>query len=251
MSRRAFIESTGASCKNWRWSWAFVNHGSREVIFGAWDVTQQGEKYIILQDDWMTSEKGRKQPAYGEAAEYVELVQVKQYSLRIFPMIHAPLDRKRPGGTSTIVNFSPNLIMCNLVRGKGRWIAIPIGNDALWPDETSIDIGPDLFEGGRRAVTVSAVERNAEARSLCLKWHGYRCKVCGIDFGEKYGELGEGFIHVHHLKPLASITQRRPVDPKVDLIPVCPNCHAMLHRRTPPFAVEEICRALVEAKDVP
>jgi predicted HNH restriction endonuclease len=68
--------------------------------------------------------------------------------------------------------------------------------------------------------------------------------VCGFSFGAIYGELGTGFIHVHHLVPLALIKQGYEVDPIKDLRPVCPNCHAMLHKRTPPFSINELASAL-------
>ncbi|HHO0788469.1 HNH endonuclease [Aeromonas allosaccharophila] len=61
-----------------------------------------------------------------------------------------------------------------------------------------------------------------------------------IDFGEKYGELGKGFIHVHHMMPLSEIGEEYVVDPIKDLIPVCPNCHAMLHRRNPPLTIDDL-----------
>ena len=57
------------------------------------------------------------------------------------------------------------------------------------------------------------------------------CHVCGLDFQEVYGELGKDFIHVNHIKPLSEIDSTYVVDYKNDLIPICPNCHAMLHRK--------------------
>jgi predicted HNH restriction endonuclease len=30
------------------------------------------------------------------------------------------------------------------------------------------------------------------------------------------------------------------VDPVADLRPVCPNCHAVLHRRIPAYSIEEV-----------
>ncbi len=36
--------------------------------------------------------------------------------------------------------------------------------------------------------------------------------------------MGEGFIHVHHLKPLSEVGYEYRVDPIRDLRPVCPNC---------------------------
>ena len=53
--------------------------------------------------------------------------------------------------------------------------------------------------------------------------------ICGFNFLERYGEIGRGFIHVHHVNPLSQ-TGEQIVDPKTDLVPVCPNCHSMIHR---------------------
>jgi 5-methylcytosine-specific restriction protein A len=45
---------------------------------------------------------------------------------------------------------------------------------------------------------------------------------------------------VHHLRPLAEIGAEYVLDPEVDLRPVCPNCHAMLHRTRPPMSIEAL-----------
>ncbi|MCC6262119.1 MAG: HNH endonuclease [Bryobacterales bacterium] len=104
---------------------------------------------------------------------------------------------------------------------------------------------PDAFpEGGRRTVVLNAYERSPSARAACLNHHGTSCSVCGFDFEARYGEIGRGFIHVHHLVPIASVGQSYLVDPIRDLCPVCPNCHEMLHRREPPYSIEEL-RCLV------
>ena len=62
----------------------------------------------------------------------------------------------------------------------------------------------------------------------------------GFNFGKVFGELGEGFIHIHHLRPLSEIGEEYKVNPVEDLRPVCPNCHAMIHRRSPPLSIEEV-----------
>ncbi|GAA3562847.1 DUF3427 domain-containing protein [Marinobacter xestospongiae] len=95
-------------------------------------------------------------------------------------------------------------------------------------------------EGQRTQVLVNRYERDRSARDACIQHHGARCQACGLDFGEKYGELGEGFIHVHHTTPVSEVGEGYSVDPVKDLVPVCPNCHAMLHRRNPPYSVEEL-----------
>jgi 5-methylcytosine-specific restriction protein A len=73
---------------------------------------------------------------------------------------------------------------------------------------------------------VNAYERSAKARKICLAHWGTACVVCSISFEKVYGDIGKDFIHVHHLDPLAMIKKRKTIDPKKDLRPVCPNCHA-------------------------
>lgn len=51
-----------------------------------------------------------------------------------------------------------------------------------------------------------------------------------MDFEKMYGEIGRGFIHVHHIVPISTIGEEYKIDPIKDLVPVCPNCHAMLHK---------------------
>jgi len=106
-----------------------------------------------------------------------------------------------------------------------------------FPDE----INPDsYYEGASRKIFVNAYERDPKARQKCLDYHGLSCKICGFNFEERFGILGRGFIHVHHLKPLSEIGEEYKVDPLKDLLPVCPNCHAIFHRREPALSVEEV-----------
>jgi len=86
-------------------------------------------------------------------------------------------------------------------------------------------------EGAVTTTTVNKYERNPLARKKCIEYHGCECSVCGLSFEKMYGDLGKGFIHVHHIVPLNQINEEYEVNYKTDLIPVCPNCHAMLHRK--------------------
>lgn len=102
------------------------------------------------------------------------------------------------------------------------------------------DDEPDEYEDGKKSqVLTNRYERNPLNRELCLQANGYTCKICGFDFKKKYGSIGEGFIHVHHIEQL-SLTGAHVIDPVHDLIPVCPNCHAMLHTRKPPLLPDEL-----------
>lgn len=114
------------------------------------------------------------------------------------------------------------------------------------PEE--IEATEPFWEGAVRRITVNAFERDPRARARCIDLHGTNCAVCDFNFGEVYGARGEGFIHVHHVKPLAEIRQGYVPDPSNDLKPVCPNCHAMLHASKPqPCSVDEL-RKLVQQR---
>lgn len=102
----------------------------------------------------------------------------------------------------------------------------------------------DLFEGSKRQIWVNAYERNSTARRICIQKYGSACQACGFNFECAYGEIGEGFVHVHHLRELSEIGAEYKVNPEEDLRPVCPNCHAMLHRRKPAFKIEELQKRL-------
>jgi 5-methylcytosine-specific restriction protein A len=113
------------------------------------------------------------------------------------------------------------------------------GVGVLLPEEVDAATMP-VFEGAAHQIIVNAYERDPEARRQCLAAHGTTCCVCGFNFGAVYGSVAEGFIHVHHLRPLAEVGEAHRVDPVEDLRPVCPNCHAVLHLRIPAFRIEDV-----------
>ena len=120
---------------------------------------------------------------------------------------------------------------------------------SVYPDEIDFHDSQESFvEGARRKVTVNAYERNPTARQICLEKHGYKCAVCEMSFKEYYGDIGRGFIHVHHIKELSSIGSEYEVDPVKDLCPVCPNCHAMLHKKKPALSVDELRQHVKNAR---
>lgn len=110
--------------------------------------------------------------------------------------------------------------------------------EEIYPDE--VNEPQEYSEGATKIVSINAYERNAKARSVCVKHYGATCAVCGMNFQSRYGSLGEGFIHVHHLKPLGEIGRKYTINPIEEMRPVCPNCHAVLHMRNPPFSIKEV-----------
>jgi 5-methylcytosine-specific restriction protein A len=98
--------------------------------------------------------------------------------------------------------------------------------------------GERFVEGAQKSVTVNAYERDPGARAACLAVHGYACAVCDERLEDRYGAIAREFIHVHHVTTIAKIGKAYEVDPVKDLRPVCPNCHAILHRKDPPLSID-------------
>jgi 5-methylcytosine-specific restriction protein A len=113
-------------------------------------------------------------------------------------------------------------------------------NREFLPEEITNTAVHLLVEGLSTRVNVNRYERSALARYLCVRHHGSACSICGFDFAERYGEEFRGMIHVHHVKPLSQIDRQYEVDYVTDLLPVCPNCHAVIHRKDPPYSPSEV-----------
>ena len=126
------------------------------------------------------------------------------------------------------------------------------GTEALSGDEAGVrhhSVG-DVPEGAKTRVEVNRYERDSHARHQCIQHHGAICQVCDLDFEKRYGAIGHGFINVHHTTPLSQITDHDnyTINPITDLVPVCPNCHAMLHKgKAEPFTVEKLQHEMAQA----
>lgn len=120
---------------------------------------------------------------------------------------------------------------------------------AIEPEGLDEDLtGEAAPEGAVREIRVNAFERDANLRKGCIAYYGVACVACGFRFEEMYGQLGAGFIHVHHIVPLAAIAAQHQVDPIADLRPLCANCHAMIHRRRPALTIAELLEAINAAR---
>ncbi len=116
---------------------------------------------------------------------------------------------------------------------------------SLLPLENSREKMLGVDEGKAIYQKIKTYERSPINRAACIEIRGTACSVCGFIFSEKYGEIGSGFIHVHHLIPVSQMGEEYHLNPADDLVPVCPNCHAMLHRNNPPYSLKELREILV------
>ena len=240
--RKQFIESHGATCRNWTWSWSFIDGPKKIIIFGAWDRNKSGNKSLILSEEWEVSRRGRKQPAYAQSREHIRLVEEEGYRLMTFPMVYSEANEEGGIGPAKIKGFTPELTSKSLIRVGSCWYASDDEVGQLLPEE--VTPAEELIEGASKSVSVNSYERNSVARAQCLEYYGYSCKVCSFNFEESYGRIGRCYIHVHHVVPLFEIKGEYVVDPVKDLLPVCPNCHAIIHSTRPALEVDQLKKHL-------
>ena len=242
MSRKQFIESLGATCDNWNWSWSFVNHVEKNVIFGAWDRNTESDRALIFSERWRTNRRGRKSAGFEQSRNHIKLIEESGYKLLVFPMQWEE-DSDDEEAPPRIGGFTPEVRSRTLERIGDSWYAT--NPEAVTALAEELPHSKGYFEGAKCRVTINAYERNPKARTACIAHHGLTCAVCNFNFAEMYGPLGEGFIHVHHLIPVSSVKDEYELDPIKDLIPVCPNCHAMIHRVNPPLTIQQVKKCLL------
>ena len=88
-------------------------------------------------------------------------------------------------------------------------------------------------EGKVSQVCVTHYERRKEHREAALRKYGYVCQCCKMEFEKVYGEIGKEYIEVHHLDPVSNYDAAHdfdPLDEERGLVPLCSNCHSMIHR---------------------
>lgn len=106
------------------------------------------------------------------------------------------------------------------------------------------------YEGAQSSRLVNHYERDAGLRAAAVRIHGTRCMACGFSFEEAYGELGAGYIEVHHLRPISTYGKAVYVNPLSDMAVLCSNCHRMIHRSPDgPLSVLDLRAAILNAHD--
>lgn len=144
-------------------------------------------------------------------------------------------------------NSAPQIIDKKYAEPINRLISEKNSKTNLILDEYT-SIVYDKTEGGKAKYYTTRIERDKRYRNEAIRIHGSKCQICGFDFNEVYGTLGEGFIEVHHRVPLYSLEQEIIPNPKTDLICVCSNCHRMLHRHKHSIIEPEELREIVKRK---
>lgn len=110
-------------------------------------------------------------------------------------------------------------------------------------------VATEFAEGERSRREAAFFKRNPRLRAEAIATYGYKCRGCLKTLSEIYGRIGEGYIEIHHLNPLGERSESgsEVVNTTVaDVIPLCANCHRMVHRRRPALTLDELQDAMRE-----
>lgn len=151
-------------------------------------------------------------------------------------------------GPMTIDGSTPEVVHCLALAWTSRMLGSVL---ALMPLEAIEQPPAGQAEGGEYQALITRYERSTLNRQACIDFHGLTCKVCSFDFEKVYGPIGEGYIEVHHVESLARLAPGTILNPIIDLVPLCSNCHSMAHKRRPvPYTVEELKAMIVATADL-
>ena len=227
MNKKQFLKQEGATCDNWTWSWSYVNHNKKFVIFGAWLDNKNNGDFLILSEKWQTKPNGKKSPGYKQSADHINLILEENYKLKIFIMEAVDINIHPRKIKFFERELHDKYLLPKNNNGIQEYYAC---NEFIFAEEIVEDTN-NYKEGLLTQVKVNKYERNPDARRKCIEKYGYNCWICEFDFKKFYGaEIGSEYIHVHHKIPISTIKEEYIIDPINDLIPVCPNCHSMIHR---------------------
>jgi 5-methylcytosine-specific restriction enzyme A len=244
MSRIGFARGLGATCNNPNYAWSFINEDKKFVLFGAWTHHEVSRSQFIFSLDWKHDRTKRKKngdpvkrKSFASSLDHVDRIQEEGFRLFTFRMVAA---NPREQGVSKIKSFERVATEKTLVAVGNDFFAVPIEENSPQLNGLQYAERPVFWEGARREIVQTVYERDRDARKVCLETHGYACCVCKFDFQQSFGDFATGFIHVHHLTMVSKRLKPYRIDPVTELCPVCPNCHAMLHRRIPPYSPQEM-----------
>jgi len=148
-------------------------------------------------------------------------------------------------GKEYLLSLFEEVLNCNSF-SKIKETAILAAKACLLTDTTIRKLNTDEFYEGSPLLRSHIIrERNRElvekAKRQFQENHQGKlyCEICGFDFNKVYGGLGNGFIEVHHIKPVSSMQEGEKTKLE-DLVMLCSNCHSIVHRKQPWLSMPEL-----------
>jgi predicted HNH restriction endonuclease len=95
-----------------------------------------------------------------------------------------------------------------------------------------------IQEGVKKIVETRIYERSSKLRQIAIEHYTKNgdilCNACQFSFQKFYGDIGKGYIEIHHIKPIFKYEDEE-LDKTIDkalnnVVPLCSNCHRMIHR---------------------
>jgi hypothetical protein len=233
---------------------------------GGWYITIGAVNKGVSIELWLDTYRDGKTSEYWIGLFSRDERAIEAFVTRLRPKVYIDWDnvewgvRKVRGGSATFIKDGRSIIPSEVIfhenyiarKGYGCFIGQFMARSKMKGKlsiarrfiEKLLDSGEEFAEGAFGQVTRVERERDKAARAACIRKHGHQCKVCGVQLDDVYGPIAKGFIHVHHLQPISK--GKRVSNTRDDLIPVCPNCHAMLHvgTRDRPRPVREVQKML-------
>ncbi len=188
--------------------------------------TEKGKKKNLLES--YVKAIGEKLPALIHSRFNIEVESLYDNSLSVEQLVTMSMKIKSDDELMTTQYISSRALDYYI-----EYYAKKIGADLKGIiDSLQIEEDSDEYVEGEEKDQVSIrYERNKRAKEKCIKAKGCKCVVCGFDFEKVYGEAGKGFIEVHHIIPVSKRGGSYVLDPVNDLVPLCSNCHSMVHRK--------------------
>jgi hypothetical protein len=122
-------------------------------------------------------------------------------------------------------------------------------------DETVTEDDVIILEGRKKIVKQQTYERSTKLHELAINHFTVDgqivCRGCGFNFGAVYGLHGAGYIEIHHLKPIFTYgdenVEKTLEEALGNVVPVCANCHVMIHRKRDHMLSIEELKAIIQA----
>lgn len=112
-----------------------------------------------------------------------------------------------------------------------------------------------VTEGKVFTKTTVIKERSQKLRAAAIAHYTVdgtvKCAVCGFDFKKIYGELGNGYIQIHHENPIYQYSddgfEEYISEAVKNMKPLCANCHCMVHRNKSKLVSIAELKAIVDS----